>query len=134
VRKRFLRNPYNVTNISDVWDCDLVDIQNFSKYNDKYRYLLSVIDVFSKFLHIVTLRAKTGTAVAWAFRSILSKYSHRCPIWLRTDKGKEFLNRSFHDMLKKEGIQFQVCRDPNVRCSIVERTHRTIRDKLYKYI
>ena len=37
-------------------------------------------------------------------------------------------------MLKKEGIQFQVCRDPNVKCAIVERSHRTIRDKLYKYM
>jgi transposase len=37
-------------------------------------------------------------------------------------------------MLKKEGIQFQVCRDPNVKCSIIERSHRTIRDKLYKYM
>jgi transposase len=37
-------------------------------------------------------------------------------------------------MLKKEGIQFQVCRDPNVKCSVVERSHRIIRDKLYKYM
>ena len=37
-------------------------------------------------------------------------------------------------MLKKEGIQFQVCRDPNVKCAIVERSHRTIRDKLYEYM
>jgi transposase InsO family protein len=96
-RKRFLRNPYNVTNIFDVWECDLIDIHNFSKY-DKYRYLLSVIDVFSKFLDIVPLRAKVGTAVASAFRSILAKYSHRRPIWLRTDRGKEFLNRSFQDV------------------------------------
>ena len=37
-------------------------------------------------------------------------------------------------MLKKEGIQYQVCRDPNVKCAIVERSHRTIRDTLYKYM
>jgi transposase len=37
-------------------------------------------------------------------------------------------------MLKKEGIQIQVCRDPNVKCAIVELSHRTIRDKLYKYM
>jgi hypothetical protein len=36
-------------------------------------------------------------------------------------------------MLKKEGIQFQVCRDPNVKCSVVELSHRTIRYILYKY-
>ena len=36
-------------------------------------------------------------------------------------------------MLKREGIQFQVCRIPDVKCSVVERAHRTIRDRLYKY-
>jgi transposase InsO family protein len=78
-----------------------MDIQNFSKYNDRYRYLLSLIDVFSKFLHIVPLRSKTGTDVASALRSILANYSRRRPIWVRTDRGKEFLNRSFQDMLKE---------------------------------
>jgi hypothetical protein len=43
------------------------------------------------------------------------------------------LNKQLQDMLKNEGIQFQVCRDPNVKCAVVERSHRTIRDRLYKY-
>ena len=121
----------------DVWECELVDVQILGKYNDKYKYLLTVIDVFSKFLHFVPLRSMTGTAVTTAFRSVLSKYSkpvRRRPIWVRTDRGKKFLNRSFQDMLKKESIQFQVCRDPNGKCAVVERSHRTIRDKLYKYM
>jgi hypothetical protein len=36
-------------------------------------------------------------------------------------------------MLKREGIQFQVCRNPDVKCAIVERVQRTIHEKLYKY-
>jgi hypothetical protein len=36
-------------------------------------------------------------------------------------------------MLKHEGIQFQLCRNPDVKCSIVERAHRTVRDRLYRY-
>ena len=36
-------------------------------------------------------------------------------------------------MLKRESIQFQVCKNPDVKCSVVERSHRTIRDRLYKY-
>jgi len=36
-------------------------------------------------------------------------------------------------MLKNNGIQFQVCRNPDVKCSIVERGQRTVRDKIYKY-
>ena len=37
------------------------------------------------------------------------------------------------DMLKREGIEFSVCRNPDVKCTVIERTHRTLRDKLYKY-
>ena len=135
VKKRFARNPYSVNNVMDVWECDLVDVRALGKYNDKYVYILSVIDVFSKFLHLVPLKSKTGTAVSSAFQSIFKdpRYSTRRPIWLRTDKGKEFLNRQFQDTLKREGIQFQVCKNPDVKCSVVERAHRTIRDKLYKY-
>ena len=112
-------------------------IRSLSKYNDRYKYLLSVIDVFSKYLHIVPLRAKTGAAVSSTFRSILAKNSkpvRRRPVWVRMDKGKEFLNGTFQALLRKEGIQFQVCRDPNVKCAVMERSHRTIRNKLYIYM
>jgi len=52
---------------------------------------------------------------------------------VRTDKGKEFLNKNFQDMLKREGIHFQVCRNLDVKCPVVERAQRTLRDKLYKH-
>jgi hypothetical protein len=115
-----------------VLEYDLVVVQILAKFNDNDKYILSVIDVISKFLHIVSLRYKKGTAVSSAFRSMLNdpKYSkplRRRPVWMRTDRGKEVLNRSVQDMLKNEGIQFQVCRDPNVKCAIVERSRRTIR-------
>jgi len=43
------------------------------------------------------------------------------------------LNKHFQEMLKREGIQFQVCRNPDVKCCVIERAHRTIRDRPYKY-
>jgi len=51
IRKRFPRNPYSVNNVLDIFEYDLVDVQALSKHNDVYKYLLIVIDVFSKFLH-----------------------------------------------------------------------------------
>ena len=50
-----------------------------------------------------------------------------------TDEGKEFLNKTFQDTLKREGIEFSVFRNPDVKCSVIERAHRRLRDKLYKY-
>jgi len=117
VRKRFPRNPYTVNNINDVWECDLVDVQGLRKYNDGVKYLQTVINVFSKFLHIIPLICKTGKAVTTAFQSFFKnpkylKSIRRRPVWVRTDRGKEFLNRSFQDMLKREGIQFQTIKTP----------------------
>jgi len=58
VRKRFVRNPYTVTNVIDVWECDLLDVQAYAKYNDNHRYILSVIDVLSKFLYLIPVKTK----------------------------------------------------------------------------
>jgi len=70
VRKRFARNPYTVTNVRDVWECYLLDVQSYAKYNDNFRYILSVIDVFSKFLYLIPVKKKRGPAVTAAFLSI----------------------------------------------------------------
>jgi hypothetical protein len=92
VRKRIHRNPYNVTNIDHFWDCNLVDVQDLNKHNDGVKYVLTVIDVFSKLLHIVPLSSKTGKAVTTTIQSFFKnpKYSQpirRRPVWVRTDKG-----------------------------------------------
>jgi len=87
LRRKFPRNPYTVNNLFDVWESDLIDVQDFGKFNDNYKFLVTVIDVFSKFLHIVPSKSKSGMAVTSAFKSILKnpKYSKRIqrqPIWV----------------------------------------------------
>ena len=110
VRKRFARKPYTVTNVRDVWECDLLDVQSYAKYIDNFRYILSVIDVFSKFLYLIPVKTKSGPAVTAAFLSIFvdkPKFTSQRPICVRTDKGKEFLNKDFQDMLRDESIQIR---------------------------
>ena len=125
-----------MTNVMDVWECDLLDVQSYAKYNDNFKYILAVTDVFSKFLYLIAVKTKSGPAVTAAFRSIfddkpkLSTWRH---VWVRTDRGEEFLNKEFQYMLLVEGIQFQVCRNLDVKCAVVDRAHRIICDRLYKY-
>ena len=98
MKKRFPRNPYSVANVMDVWECDLVDVRSLGRFNDSYKYILTVIDVFSKYLRMVLLKVKIGAAVAWAFERVLRDPRYRRsrrPIWVRTDKGKEFLAAYF---------------------------------------
>jgi hypothetical protein len=81
VRKEFLRNPYTISNLMDVWDCDLIDIPSLARNKVSYGQILSAIDILSKYLHLVPLKTKTGTAVAEAYGSILEdpRYSARIP-------------------------------------------------------
>ena len=57
--------------IDEIWAADLIDKQAFSKDNNGIKYLLTVIDIFSKFVWIVPLKRKTEQEVAAAFSRIL---------------------------------------------------------------
>ena len=59
--------------IDDIWAADPIDKQAFSKDNNELKYLLTVIDIFSKFVWIVPLKCKTGQEVSNAFSRILKK-------------------------------------------------------------
>ena len=62
-----------MNSIDEICAADLIDIQAFSKDNIGIKYLLTIIDIFSKFVWIVPLKRKTGQEVANAFSSILKE-------------------------------------------------------------
>ena len=60
-----------MNSIDEILAADLIDMQAFSKDNNWIKYLLTVIDIFSKFVWIIPLKQKTGQEVANAFSRIL---------------------------------------------------------------
>ena len=56
---------------NNTWGCDLTDMQLIAKHNKTIRYLLCVIDIFSKYVWVVPLKNKKGTTILNAFQSIL---------------------------------------------------------------
>ena len=76
-----------------IWAADLADMQLISKFNKGFRFLLCVIDIFSKYAWVVPLKDKKGVSIINAFQSILKK-SDRKPNKIWVDKGSEFYNRS----------------------------------------
>jgi len=60
---------------------DLVDMQAFSKDNNGIRYLLTVIDVFSKYGWMLQLKTKTGVEVASALKEIFNERKP-CSVWV----------------------------------------------------
>ena len=120
-----------VGGIDHQWQADLVDMGRLSKDNQCVKYLLTCIDVFSKYAWIVQLRNKTGQSLVDAFQSILN--SGRKPKRLQTDKGSEFTNRKFQTFLKREKIHFFTTHNVETKASIVERFNRTIKTKMWRY-
>jgi len=70
VVKKFRKRKVYVNGINEIWAGDLIEMQAFSNYNDGVKYLLAIVDVFSKHGWMVPLKQKTGAAVAAAFQSI----------------------------------------------------------------
>ena len=70
------------------------------KFNIGFRFLLYVIDIFSKYAWVLPLKDKKGITITNAFHKIL-KESNRKPNKIWVDKGSEFYNSSFKKMVKR---------------------------------
>ena len=86
IRRKFKTRRALVNGIDKIWAADLVDMQAFSKFNRGVKYLLSVIDVFSKYGWLIPLKDKTGKSVASVLKTI---FKERKPEKMWVDKGKE---------------------------------------------
>ena len=78
----------------NIWEADLADMQLISKFNKGFRFLLRVIDIFSKYAWVFPLKDKKGVSIVDAFQNILDD-SNRKPSKIWVDKGSEFYNNSF---------------------------------------
>ena len=78
-------------------------MQLLSKFNKGIKYLLCVIDLFSKYVFVVPLKDKKGASIVNAFQSILDK-SGRKPNKIWVDQGSEFYNHNFKKWLANNEI------------------------------
>ena len=116
----------------NIWGVDLADMRLFSKFNKGIKYLLCVIDLFSKYAFVVPLKDKKGVSIVNAFQSILDK-SGRKPNKICVDQGSEFYNDVFKKWLKNNDISMYSTY--NERKSVVaERFIKTLKNKLYKHM
>ena len=116
----------------NIWDVDLADMQLLSKYNKGYKFLLCVIDIFSKYAWVIPLKDKKGISIVNAFQKIL-KESDRKPNKIWVDKGSEFYNNSFKKWLQDNDIVMYSTNNEG-KSVITERFIRTLKNKIYKYM
>ena len=130
VRYHFKRRRVVVGGQHQQWQADLVDVSNLKKHNDGTTFLLTVFDVFSKQAWCVPLKNKTASSLVNAFKQLLVKVT---PVTLQTDKGTEFVNRTFYNLLKERGIQNFSTHNEETKASVVERFNRTLKTRMWRY-
>jgi hypothetical protein len=133
VRRKFKRDRVFVTNISDLWEMDLMDMPSHKDWNQGVGFVLVAIDVFSKYAWVRPLKDKSAQNVRAALESIFSTLQHT-PLKIHVDKGKEFLNRQVQDLMKKNNIHMYVTENADIKCSVAERFIRTFKTRLVRYL
>ena len=132
-RKNYVTNKTDVYHIDDIWSLDILDLKDYGPENNRgYRYVLVIIDNFSKFGWTVPLKNKNAQTIKDSFENILIN-SKRKPNLIETDRGKEFYNNIFQDFLNKNDIKLY-SRNTSVGAVFAERFNRTIRDLLKKIV
>jgi transposase InsO family protein len=116
--------------VDDVWSCDLVEMQEWSKQNNGYRYLLNIVDVYSKFAWSIPLLDKKSNTVLEAFKNVV-KSSGRKPRHLWVDEGKEFYNSKIDVWIKENKITRYSTHGEH-KSSIVERFNRNLKSRMWK--
>ena len=124
IKRKFKRRRVLVNGIDKIWAADLADMQAFSKFNRGIKYLLAVIDVFSKYGWLIPLKDKTGKSVASALKTI---FKERKPEKMWVDKGKEFYNKDVKELIELYSTENEE------KSSVVERWIRAMKEKMWKY-
>ena len=85
----------------NIWSLDLADMQFIRKFNKRFRIVLCVIDIYSKYAWVIPLKDKKGAIIINDFQNNLNE-SNRKPKKIWVDKDSEFYNRSLKLWLEKE--------------------------------
>ena len=131
--RNYSTNKTIIKSIDDTWSSDLLDMNDYGPKNNKgYRYILVVIDNFSKFGWTFPLKNKYAQSITDAFSQII-KTSKRKPNLLETDDGKEYVNKIFNEFLINNNIK-RYSRFTDKGAVFAERFNRTIRNLLKKSV
>lgn len=129
-RRNFRRRRTIIKGFDDLWQVDLAEMQSFTTENKGHRYILIVINCYSKYVWAKPLKNKTAIEVHYAMKNILREADYS-PKNLQSDFGKEFYNRQFSSLMKEYNINHYSTFSTK-KAAIVERVIRTLKNWLYK--
>ena len=124
-RKRYTTRPYRTSGMQQLWQADLAEMQPYANQNDGYRYILCVIDVFSRKAWAQGIKSKRAPDVQAAFDVIFNDVNI-IPVAIQTDQGSEFESAAMRAYFQARGIK-QYSVKSQFKASVVERFNRTLK-------
>ena len=136
LKNSFVRRQTYVSFVGKQLQMDLVDVSKFEKKNDGYRWILTSVDVVSRFAFCTPVRRKHKEFMEPAVRCILEEHKERFgkfPNLVQFDDGGEFKNQKVLPLLESPGIKYFSTRLTFKKLSIVECFNKTLKTKMWKY-
>lgn len=127
-RRRFPRRRVTVKNVNDLYQADLVEMLPYANVNKGMRYILTMINCFTKVAIAVPLKNKTAIEVAKVLDPILQKHKMK---HFQTDQGKEWFNSHVKKLMTKYNVNHYATFS-ELKASVVERLNRTLKEKMWK--
>ena len=132
VIRKFKKRKVHSSFTDNIWGADLTDMQLINKFNKGIRFLLCVIDIFSKHAWVIPLKDKKGITITNAFQKLMEKSNRKLNrLWV--EKGSDFYNRSMKVFLENNNIEMYSTSNEE-KSVAAERFIRTLNDKTYKYM
>ena len=131
-KKPFLFNPYYVHNRRKQVQGDLIDISSLAADNDGVKFLLVLIDIFTKKLWVYSMTNKSANTTKAAMADWLRSLDVP-PELLVTDYGTEFTNRAVQALLRSRGVTWRGAHGTLKAC-FAERVNKTLQVLIFKYL
>lgn len=128
-RKNFPRRHTQMRGIDETFQIDLVEMIPYANQNQQFKYILTIIDIFSKYAWAYPLKSKKGKEVAREMERVFK--SGRIPKNIHSDMGKEFYNSEFNRLMNKYNINLYSTFSSK-KASIIERFNRTLKSKMWQ--
>ena len=129
---KYKRNQTLVAQKDDQWQADLADMRQVSKDNGGNNYILTCIDILSRYAWAVPVRTKGAGHMVAAMRELFKMAAPRKPKRIQTDKGVEFYNTRVRKFLRDQGVEL-FSTNSDHKASVVERFNRTLKSRIYKH-
>lgn len=129
-RKKFTRLKVHASGRDDIWTMDIVDMNELLSYNMGYRYILTIMDVYSRYAWCLPLKVKTAEAVFAAFSSVVKEGRKPHKLWV--DKGSEFYNSRFKRWCSENDcVMYSTFGDS--KAAMIERFNKTLKLMMWRW-